>query len=268
MTAADPARRVALVTGGSRGVGHGVAAALRDAGWLVYVTSRRGTGPDGTVAVACDHTDDDAIAAVLTRIHEETGRLDLLVNNVWAAPRGFAGFTEKFYERPVSDWDTLITVGLRAHYVASTLAARIMVPQGSGLITSISSFGSRGPLHSVLYGMSKTAIDKMMYDMAAELRGTGVAAVSLWLGLIRTERLLASGLTEFAGFPLDVAEDPEYVGRVIDALARDEALAAYSGHTLVTAEAGARYGLVNNDGATAPISHRDAFGGGPLFPPH
>lgn len=257
---------VALVTGASRGVGKGVALALRDAGWRVYGTSRHGTGPDGTVSLACDHTDDAAVAAVFERIESTTGRLDLLVNSAWSAPRGFAGFTEKFYDRPISDWDTLIGVGLRAHYVASVHAARMMVPRGAGLIASISSFGSRGHLHSVLYGMSKAALDKMAYDMAHELRGTGVSAVSLWPGLVRTELLLSAGISEFAGFPIAEAEDPAFIGRVIDHLSRDDELAGLSGSTLVTAELGARYGVVNDDG-TAPASHRRAFGGGGLFPP-
>ncbi|MEE4022046.1 SDR family NAD(P)-dependent oxidoreductase [Gordonia sp. PKS22-38] len=258
--------RTALVTGGSRGVGQGVAAALVTAGWQVYVTSRHGTGPDGTVPLTCDHTDDTQVAGVFDRVAREAGGLDLLVNNAWAAPRGFGGFSDRFWERPVNDWDTLIEVGLRAHYVASVHAARLMVEAGSGLIASISSFGSRGHLHSVLYGMSKSALDKMAFDMGHDLAGTGVTAVSLWLGLIRTELLLSLGVDEFAGFSLRRAEDPGFVGRVIAALADDPDLIDRNGHTLVTAELGAHYGITNNDG-TAPDSHRDAFGGGPLFPP-
>ena len=112
----------------------------------------------------------------------------------------------------------LIGIGLRAHYVASSLAAKIMVPQGSGEIATISSFGSRGHLHSVLYGMSKTALDKMAADMAVELRGTGVSSISLWLGLIRTELLLSLGVDEFAGFSLARAEDPEFVHAAVNQL--------------------------------------------------
>ncbi len=259
--------RIALVTGASRGVGHGVATALRDSGWRVYGTSRRGEGPEGTVALPVDHADDDAVAAAFARIADDAGRLDLLVNNAWASPRGFAGFTAKFYQRPVSDWDSLIGIGVRSHYVAAVHAAQLMVPQGSGLIASTSSFGSRGQLHSVLYGMGKTALDKMAFDMGADLAGTGVTAVSLWLGLIRTPLLLGSGLSEFAGFPVDRAEDPEFVGRVIAALADDPGLTDLNGHTVITAEYGATHGIVNNDGTTVPDSHRGAFGGGPLFPP-
>ncbi|UPG68958.1 SDR family NAD(P)-dependent oxidoreductase [Gordonia hongkongensis] len=258
--------RVALVTGGSRGVGYGIARALIDDGWTTYVTSRQGTGPDGARALPCDHTNDAAVAAVFDEIATGAGGLDLLVNNAWAAPKGFGGFSDPFWKRPVDDWDTLIGVGLRAHYVASVHAARLMTDAGRGLIANISSFGSRGHLHSVLYGMSKTALDKMAADMAVELRGTGVSSISLWLGLIRTELLLSLGVDEFAGFSLARAEDPEFVGRVISRLAADPGLSDLSGRTLVTAELGSAYGIVNNDG-TPPDSHRTAFGGGPLFPP-
>lgn len=269
--------RVALVTGGSRGVGKGVATALAHAGWTVYVTGRSADRLRATVDAAegaagdvrpveCHHDDDDEIAAVFSRIAEDAGRLDLLVNNVWTNPEGFMGFDGKFWERPTGDWDALMGIGLKAHYVAGCEAARIMVPQGSGLIVNISSFGSRAPFHTVLYGMSKTALDKMASDMAHDLTGTGVSTLSLWLGLIRTELILSLGMDDFNGFPLGRAEDPTFVGRVIAALAEDPGLATMSGSTVITAEYGREHGIVNDDGQ-APLSHRGAFGGGPLFPP-
>lgn len=269
--------KVALVTGGSRGVGKGIARALCTAGWTVYITGRSADTLEASaadisstgqaIAVVCDHSVDADIEAVFARISADAGRLDLLVNNAWSNPKGFIGFNGKYWERPVSDWDALIGVGLRAHYVACVEAAKIMVPQGSGLMCNVSSFGSRGYLHTVLYGMSKSGLDKMAFDMAKDLKGTGVVPVSLWLGLIRTELLMSLGIDEFEGFPLDRAEDPEFVGRVIDALSADDALTDMAGHTIVTSEYGEAHGIVNNDGAQ-PMSHRDAFGGGPLFPPH
>lgn len=269
--------RVALVTGASRGVGKGVATALAAAGWTVYATGRSAERLQGTVDAAadapgeirpleCDHAHDERVAAVFSRISAEAGRLDLLVNNVWTNPKGFMGFNGRFWERPASDWDALIGIGLRAHYVACCEAAKVMVPQGSGLMVNISSFGSRAPFHTVLYGMSKTALDKMASDMAHELAGTGVSTLSLWLGLMRTELILSLGMDDFNGFPLDRAEDPTFVGRVIAALAEDPALAEMSGSTVITAEYGREHGIVNDDGQ-APLSHRGSFGGGPLFPP-
>ena len=269
--------RVALVTGGSRGVGRGVATALADAGWDVFVTGRAAERLQSTVdaadgapgrirALECDHSRDEEILAVVARIADETGRLDLLVNNAWTNPEGFVGFNGRFWERPTTDWDALMGVGLRAHYVASCEATKVMVPQGSGLMVNISSFGSRAPFHTVLYGMSKTALDKMASDMAHELAGTGVSTLSLWLGLIRTEVLLSTGMEDFNGVPLARAEDPAFVGRVIAALADDPDLGRMSGSTVITAEYGREKGIRNDDGEV-PLSHRGAFGGGPLFPP-
>lgn len=254
-----------------------MATALADAGWDVFVTGRAAERLQSTVdaadgapgrirALECDHSRDEEILAVVTRIADETGRLDLLVNNAWTNPEGFVGFNGRFWERPTTDWDALMGVGLRAHYVASCEATKVMVPQGSGLMVNISSFGSRAPFHTVLYGMSKTALDKMASDMAHELAGTGVSTLSLWLGLIRTEVLLSTGMEDFNGFPLARAEDPAFVGRVIAALADDPDLGRMSGSTVITAEYGREKGIRNDDGEV-PLSHRGAFGGGPLFPP-
>lgn len=272
--------RVALVTGASRSIGKGIALALGSDGWTVYVTARGQVGAGGPldktaaevtergghgIAVECDHRDDAQIAALFARIAEEQhGRLDLLVNNVWAGPKGFAGFSEPFWRRPLSDWDPLIGLGLRAHYVASVEAAKLMVPRGSGMIVSISSFGTRGHLHSVLYGISKAGLDKMTADMAVDLADTGVTALSLWPGLVRNEAMAALGRDEFQGFSLANAETPEFVGRVIVALVNDPKVGVRSGHTLITAETALDYGVTDIAG-NQPDSHRALFGGGPLF---
>jgi NAD(P)-dependent dehydrogenase (short-subunit alcohol dehydrogenase family) len=155
-------------------------------------------------------------------------------------------------------------VGLRAHYVASVHAAARMVEQGSGLLAHISSFGTRARLHSVLYGVSKAGLDKMAADMAVELDGTGVGVLSLWPGLVQTERVLSAGIEHIAGFPISEAETPEFVGRVVAALAEDPEVGRHSGRTLVIAEVAHDYG-VTETGGRQPVSHREAFGGGPVF---
>lgn len=278
---AERGEPTALVTGASRGVGRGIALALADDGWTVAVTGRATEGRPSDalravadevddrggrgVALACDHRDDDEIAALFTTLDERGLPIDLLVNNVWAGP-GLESMFRPFWERPVSDWDVLVGLGLRAHYVAAHHAAARMVERQRGLIINISSFGARGRLHSVSYGVAKVGLDKMAADMAIDLEGTGVTTLSLWPGLVRTETLLAAGVEEIEGFPVAEAETPEFIGRVIAALAADPTTARRTGHTLVATEAADEYGIVDERGRR-PRSHRQAFGGGPLFPP-
>ena len=145
------------------------------------------------------------------------------------------GFNGKFWERPAGDWDALMGIGLRAHYVASVEAAKIMVPQGSGLIVNISSFGSRAPFHTVLYGMSKTALDKMASDMAHELAGTGVSPLVAGPDPHRADPV--SGDNCFIGFLPGLRGGPDFRRSWI-ALADDPGLASMSGATIVTAEYG------------------------------
>lgn len=269
--------RVALVTGGSKGVGQGIAVGLAEAGWVVHLSGRDAERMQQTVkriedlggrahAHTCEHTDDADVQRLIATVHADAGRLDLLVNNAWAGPRMNHVTPERFWERPLSDWDTLIGIGLRAHYVATHAVAPLMIAQGSGLIVNISSVGTRAYLHSTLYGISKAGLDKLTHDAALELREYGVTVISLWPGLVRTEQLLASGVDNIAGVAVTDAETPELQGRVLAALAARPDLHQRTGEALITAEEAAELGVVEPDGGT-PVSPRLMFGGGPIFPP-
>ncbi|MEO3786774.1 SDR family NAD(P)-dependent oxidoreductase [Actinocorallia sp. B10E7] len=274
--AASGGGRVALVTGGSRGVGEGIAVGLGEAGWTVVVsardearlarTARRVEEAGGRArAIVCDHGDDAQVEALIQRVGEEHGGLDLLVNNAWAGPAMDYSRPEPFWERPLSDWDLLVGIGLRAHYVATRAAAPGMVERGSGMIVNISSVGTRAYLHSTLYGISKAGLDKMTHDTALELRPHGVTVLSLWPGLIRTERLLASGRETVFGVSIKDTETPELQGRVIAALAADPSVHERTGQVVISAEAAREYGIPEPEGGV-PVSPRDMFGGGPVFP--
>jgi dehydrogenase/reductase SDR family protein 1 len=274
VTSRSGAGRVALVTGGSRGVGQGVAVGLAESGWTVVVSGRdaerlavtaarlEAMGGRGR-AVVCEHTDDDAVRDLVADVLDTHARLDLLVNNVWAGPALLA--PEPFWERPLTDWDTLIGVGLRAHLVATHAAVPSMVERGAGLVVNVSSPGARTYLHSTLYGVGKAALDKFTHDLALELRPHGVHVVSLWPGLVATDQLLGSGLTEVAGVSVEDAETPELQGRVVAALAADPDLGRRTGQVVCSAEAAQEYAVAEIDGRV-PVSPRLVFGGAGVFP--
>ena len=254
--------KVAVVTGASRGVGRGVALALGEAGATVFLTGRSpevleaaaeevsGRGGRG-VPVVCDHADDGAVEALFARVDREAGRLDVLVNNAFALPEGEA--FGKFWELPVAQWDVYAGVGLRSHFVASVHAARRMVVAGSGLVANVSSFGGGTYAVSVAYGVAKAGVDRMAKDMGLELRKRGVAAVSLWPGVVRTERLVAMGSA--SPFDMSKSESPEYTGRAVVALAADPDVLAKSGKVHVVADLAELYGFTDVDG-TRPRAFR------------
>jgi NAD(P)-dependent dehydrogenase (short-subunit alcohol dehydrogenase family) len=266
---------VALVTGASRGAGKGIAVALGSHGCTVYVTGRStdtsesalpGTifetaaavteaGGNG-IAVRCDHGNDADVAALFARIADEQGRLDILVNNACAIHNQLDA-PGHFWEKPLAIGD-MIDVGVRSGFVASWHAAPMMVQQRSGLIVFTSSPGSVHYCFGPAYGAHKAGVDKMAADMAVDLKDSGVAAVSIWMGALATERLLAMIEADLAkyGHLAAALEDPAYTGHVIWALYNDPEMTTHSGETLIGAEAGKRYGICDANGRY-PSSARD-----------
>lgn len=259
--------RVAVVTGASRGVGRGIAIALGAEGATVYVTGRTML-PDGTgslnetvasieerggeaFAVRCDHAKDEDVQALFERVGSEQGRCDILINNVFATPQGDL-FNTPFWKQPIQVWDTMIDVGLRSHYVASVLAVPWLQKSAAGLIVNISSFGGASYQVNVAYGVGKAGVDRLARDMARDLRDEKICSVSLYPGVVRTEKVLSGELP----FSTEVSESPEFAGRVITALALDEQRMKRTGKVHVVAELAREYGVLDIDG-TEPQSLRE-----------
>ncbi|MBX7433907.1 SDR family NAD(P)-dependent oxidoreductase [Mycobacterium sp. Y57] len=268
---------VAVVTGASRGAGVGIAHALGSHGCTVYVTGRSEQAGDsalpGTIhetaamvtaaggtgiAVRVDHGDDEQVRGLFDRVAEEQGRVDILVNNAAIIRDAMMGRT-KFWEEPINVIDTL-DVGLRSSYVATVYAAPLMLPQKRGLVAFTSSSGSVHYAFGPAYGVPKAGTDKMAADMAVDFREFGIAAVSIWMGSLLTDRvrkIIASKPDKF-GHILDTAETPELTGHVIWALFNDPELMELSGQTLIGAELAVKYGIKDEDGRQPP-SYRELF---------
>jgi NAD(P)-dependent dehydrogenase (short-subunit alcohol dehydrogenase family) len=240
---------VALVTGASRGVGRGAAIGLSEAGFSVFATGRTIAHADLPSAIAplpCDHLHDGQTAAAFAHV---AGGLDLLVNSAWG---GYEQMSEDgkftwllpFWEQPAHRWTGMIDAGLRSAFVAASHAARIMIPQKRGLIVNISHWAAQKYLSNTIYGISKAATDKMTSDMAHELRPHGIAVVALYPGMVRTELVMAAA----AWLDLSNSESPEFIGRVIAALAHDPHLIERSGQVCVAAALAREYGVRDVDG--------------------
>ena len=261
---------VVLVTGASRGIGKGIAVELGTAGATVYFTGRS-TQEDpqrpGTLAATaeaideaggravplrCDHHVDAEVAEVFARIEKDEGRLDLLVNNATAELSAMIG--RHFWELPIELWDDVIGVGLRSHYVASLHAARSMIVRRRGLIVNVSSHGSREYLMGVVYGVGKAGVEKLTADTARELRDFGVAVVSIWPGLVKSESRLVhaesqpDGRLLLFGLDLSQAETPHFPGRAVVALASDPQVMRRSGRAFWLADLARDYGFTDVDG--------------------
>lgn len=247
--------RVAVVTGGTLGVGRGVARALGREGARVYITGRsapEGATEDGLTAVRCDHREETDVVTAFARVTQETQGIDILVNNVWGGyermiDNGVFTWSRPFWEQPVWRWDAMFSAGVRAHYRASQLAAPSMIAKGRGLIVNISFWAARKHIGNVAYGVAKAASDKMTADMAVELAPHGVAVVSLYPGLVRTEKVMEAA----AWLDLTNSESPEFVGRAVAALATDPNVMARTGTVQVAADLALQFGFTDIDG-TAP----------------
>ena len=270
--------RVVVVTGASRGAGRGIAVALGAAGATVYVTGR--TEQEGTaalpgtigetaqqvtdaggrgVAVRCDHSDDEQVKALFEQVRADHGRLDILVNNATALHDALTD-TGPFWEKPLALTD-IWDVGMRSYYTASWYAAPLLVTNGGGLVVNSSSFGGRIYMHGPAYGAGKAAVDKMAHDMAYDFRPHHVAVVSVWMGLLLTERtrnVMAAEPEKYAALAA-TSENPEFTGRVIEALADDPDRMQRSGKVWIGAELAREYGVTDINGSQPP-SHREFFG--------
>lgn len=263
------------MAGATRGAGRGIAVELGVAGATVYVSGRSTrtnrsdmnraeviedtaelvTAAGGCgVAVRCDHSVPGEVAAVIEQIRSDRGRLDVLVNDVWGGdPLTEWGvpFWQLDLDRVRRLWDRAVLT----HLITSQLAVPIMVEQGRGLVVEITDGDGTQYRGNLAYDLVKTAVNRLAFAQAEELRPHGVTAVAVSPGFLRSEAMLDQfGVTEdtwrdaAAQDPHFLAsETPRYVGRAVAALAADPAVASRTGQVLTSWELAEEYGLVDVD---------------------
>lgn len=282
--------RVAVVTGASRGAGRGIAIELGAAGATVYVTGRSTReAPAGSygqilersglaalpgsidataeevtraggrgIAVPCDHTQEGEVAALFERVRAEAGQLDLLVNNAWGGHEVFDGvFEQPFWERSMAQWEPMFDRGVRNHLLASRLAVPLMLPRRRGLIVTTTFWDRDRYLHgNLFYDLAKSAMTRLAFGMAQELRPHGIASVALSPGWMRTEFVLAGHGTDEAHWrdkpELARTESPRYLGRAVAHLAADARILERTGRALRVGDLAKEYGFTDIDGRAVP----------------
>ncbi|GAA2287977.1 SDR family oxidoreductase [Nonomuraea roseoviolacea subsp. roseoviolacea] len=273
--------KVALVAGGTRGAGRGIAMELGAAGATVYVTGRttrdRRSEYDRTetieetaelvdraggqgVAVRVDHLDHDAVRALVERIDREQGRLDVLVNDVWGGEK-LAQWETPLWEHDLDGGLRLLRLAVETHIVTSHHALPLLTRNPGGLVVEMTDgtkdYNDRNYRVSFFYDLAKTAVIRLAYSQAHELKPHGCAAVALTPGWLRSEMMLDNfGVTEenwrdaTAAQPhFAISESPRFTGRAVAALAADPEVARWSGRSVSSGELAREYGFTDVDGS-------------------
>jgi NAD(P)-dependent dehydrogenase (short-subunit alcohol dehydrogenase family) len=272
---------VALVAGGTRGAGRGIAVELGAAGATVYVTGRTtrdqpseyarpetieetaelvsASGGHG-IAVQVDHLVADEVQKLVDRIRAEQGHLDVLVNDIWG------GENLKEWNKPVWEHDLqnglrLLSLGIHTHLITAHHALPLLIERPGGLLVEVTDgtaeYNAEHYRINPFYDLAKIAVTRMAWAHAKDLAPYGATSVSLTPGWVRSEMMLdAFGVAEdnwrdaTTNVPhFVISETPRFVGRAVAALAADSNRSRWNGQSLSSGQLAQVYRLTDLDGS-------------------
>ena len=273
--------KVALVAGATRGAGRGIAVELGAAGAPVYVTGRStrarrseydrpetiedtadlvtAAGGRG-IAVPTDHLDRSQVRALVDRIADEQGRLDVLVNDIWGGEKLFEWDTP-LWEHDLDNGLRLLKLAVETHAVTSHHALPLLLRHPGGLVVELTDgtadYNAANYRVNFFYDLAKASVLRMAFALGHELGPRGATAVALTPGWLRSEMMLdgfgvreenwRDALERVPHFA--ISETPHYVGRAVAALAADADVARWNGQSLSSGGLARVYGFTDLDGS-------------------
>jgi NAD(P)-dependent dehydrogenase (short-subunit alcohol dehydrogenase family) len=279
--AGELAGKVALVAGATRGAGRGTAVALGEAGATVYCTGRstraqrseydrpetiEDTAEQVTAAggvgifAQVDHLERAQVAALIARIDDEHGRLDVLVNDIWGGEKLFEWNTA-LWEHDLDSGLRLLRLAVETHLITSHCALPLLARERGGLVVEMTdgtrAYNDANFRVNAFYDLAKASVMRLAFSQAHDLEPFGGTAVALTPGWLRSEMMLeAYGVTEetwreateiqphFA-----ISETPLFTGRAVAALAADPLRHRYNGASVSSGELAQKYGFTDVDGS-------------------
>jgi 3-oxoacyl-[acyl-carrier protein] reductase len=215
--------KVAVVTGGGRGIGAAIARNLAGLGASVVVCGRTREAIEATsksisqsglraLAVACDVSDLRSVESLAREVENNFGRLDVLINNA-----GIGSFKNPLHTLPPEQWDKVLNINLRGVYYCVRSFVPMMIRAGGGHIVNISSLAGKNPLpNGAAYAASKWGLNGLSYSLAEELRGHNIRVSVVCPGSTNTD------LSPHEGKDTGKMLQPDDVAHVVEMLVTQE----------------------------------------------